>query len=118
MAQHIDFSQARLYTDGHSAYRKMGASLPHESIDHDTEYVRGDVHTQRIENYWSILKRGLIRVFHHVDAEYLPSYLQEFEYRFNRRKITDAERFSALVGRPQGRVLWWARTPQLENPHA
>ncbi len=107
MAQHIDFSKARLMTDGHSAYRRINRFLPHEYVDHETEYVRGDVHTQGIENYWSILKRGLVGTFHHVTPEYLPSYLQEFEYRFNRRKITDAERFADLLGRVEGRVDWY-----------
>ena len=80
--------------------------------------MRGEVHTQGIENYWSILKRGLYGTFHHVDAGYLARYLNEFEYRFNRRKISDAERFAALLGQTQGRVLWYCRTPQPENPHA
>lgn len=78
----------------------------------------GEIHIQGMENYWSLLKRGLIGVFHHVDADYLPSYLHEFQFRFNRRKISDAERFASLMGETQGRVLWYCRTPQPENPHA
>ena len=121
MARHIDFRNARLVTDGHSAYRRINRFMPHAYVDHDTEYVSRDhpeVHTQGIENYWSIFKRGLIGTFHHVTPQYLGQYLPEFEYRFNRRRITDGERFADLLSRPQGRVTWWCRTPQPENPYA
>ena len=74
-----------------------------------------DVHTQGIENYWSILKRGLTGVFHHVDPAYLPQYLHEFEYRFNRRQITDAERFQALLRRVTGRLEWYRERPALAD---
>ena len=105
-------------TDGSIVYRRIRDYLPHEVIDHDTEYVRGDIHTQGIENYWSLLKRGVYGVFHHVGDDYLPMYLSEFEFRFNRRKISDAERFAALMAQVQGRLLWYCRTPQPQNPHA
>ena len=114
----IDQKNARLITDGHPAYRLIKKEMPHEVIDHSETYVVGDVHTQGIENYWSLLKRGLVGVFHHVDAEYLPGYLSEFEFRFNRRKIDDEDRFASLMGQTQGRVLWFCQTPQPLNPHA
>ena len=56
--------------------------------------------------------------FYHVDADHLPSYPQEFEYRFNRRKISDEARFAALVGQGQGRVTWYCETEQPANPRA
>jgi len=109
---------ARLITDGHPAYRLIKNRQRHDVIDHELEYVHGDVHTQGIENYWSILKRGLYGVFHHVDARYLSEYLKEFEFRFNRRGSSDAERFASLMGQTKGRVQWYCRTPQPENPFA
>ncbi|MBI4337397.1 MAG: IS1595 family transposase [Chloroflexi bacterium] len=118
MGKMIDMKNARLMTDGHPAYRQIKHYLPHEVIDHEVEYVRGDVHIQGIENYWSLLKRGVYGVFHHLSEGYLPSYLNEFEFRFNRRKIQDAERFAALVRQTQGRVLWYCQTAQPENPYA
>ena len=96
----------------------MKREMPHQVINHEETYVVGDVHTQNIENYWSLLKRGLVGTFHHVDAAYLPSYLQEFEYRFNRRKANDEERFAALLAQTSGRLTWFCQTPQPENPHA
>ena len=61
-------------------------------------YVDGDAHTQNIESYWSLLKHGLYGTFHQVDQQYLPAYLNEFEYRFNRRKVDDEDRFASLGG--------------------
>ena len=72
---------------------------------------RGSVHTQNIENYWTILKRGVYGVFHHVGDGYLPVYLGEFEFRFNRWKMTDAERFAALLAQTKGRLLVYCETP-------
>ncbi len=74
-------------TDGASHYRHLGENLPHESVNHaKEEYVRGRVHTQSIESFWSLLKRGIIGNYHKVSAKYLPLYLNEFTFRFNNRK--------------------------------
>ena len=105
-------------TDGHAAYRLIRNHLPHAVINHEETYVDGDTHTQSIEGYWSILKRGLIGTFHHVDAQYLPNYLNEFEYRYNSRKVKDELRFVGLLGQVQGRVEWFCQTEQAENPYA
>jgi len=118
MAMGINLKESRLITDNNPAFRLIRQHLPHDIIRHELEYVNGDIHTQGIENYWSILKRGLYGVFHHVDAEYLHNYLNEFEFRFNRRKIKDAERFASLMGQTQGRLQWYCQTPQPENPFA
>ena len=120
MTEMIDLNNARLMTDGARAYRSIKDLLPHEYVNHEIEYVRGDgdIHTNNIESYWSNLKRGIYGVFHHVGDGYLPQYLGEFEYRFNRRKMTDSERFASLMSQMQGRLLWYCQTPQPENPHA
>ena len=119
MIRDIDVKNSRLITDGHRVYKMIGHEMQHDVINHELEYVRGDVHTQGIENYWSLVKRGILGTWHHVGEPYLDQYLREFDYRFNRRKISDAERFSALFGQVAGRrVTWNCRTPQPENPHA
>jgi transposase-like protein len=86
-------------TDEHSGYRLLGtgdAPLPHEVIKHSQgEYVRGKVHTNSIENFWSLLKRGIMGSYHHVSKEYLPLYMNEFSWRFNNRKNPDA--FADLI---------------------
>ena len=118
LKDNIELKTSRLITDSHHAYKQIKNYLPHDIIRHEEAYVNGDIHTQGIESYWSLLKRGLYGVFHHVDAEFLHNYLNEFEFRFNRRKITDAERFASLMSQAQGRVLWYCQTPQPENPFA
>ena len=115
----VDAPNTRLITDGSPSYRSMKKHVHrHESINHELEYVRGDVHTQNIDNAWSVFKRGIYGVFHHISEDYLPCYLSEFDFRRNWRKVTDVERFLALMSRLQGRVLWYCRTPQPENPFA
>jgi transposase-like protein len=84
-------------TDNHAAYEKLSAAgYRHESVNHDQgEYVRGQVYTANIENFWSLVKRGIMGSFHHVSAKYLPLYLNEFSWRHNHRH--DEEIFRALL---------------------
>ena len=117
----VDVQKTMLITDRHSAYRNMKHDLPHEAVNHEIEYVRRDdpsIHTQNIESYWSIFKRGVIGTFHHVSTGYLPMYLREFDFRANRRKITDGERFASLMSQTRGRLLWYCKTEQHANPYA
>jgi hypothetical protein len=77
-------------TDEGGGYRYLRKSFPHKSVDHKAgEYVRGEVHTNNIENFWSLLKRGIIGTYHNVSAKYLPLYLNEFQFRHNNRKNAD-----------------------------
>ncbi len=80
-------------TDEHSGYRLLGtgpAPLPHSIVRHSAgEYVVGTTHTNSIESFWSLLKRGIMGSYHKVSRDYLPLYLNEFSYRFNNRKNPD-----------------------------
>jgi transposase-like protein len=122
MIRDIDVKNSRLITDGHRAYTLIKHHMPHDVINHDVEYVNYDdptIHTQGIENYWSLVKRGIVGTWHHVGVPYLDQYLREFDYRFNRRKISDEQRFAALFSQVSGRrVTWYCQTPQPENPYA
>jgi hypothetical protein len=86
-------------TDEHVGYHMLSrgnAPLPHETVSHGSgEYVRGIVHTQSIESFWSLFKRGVMGSFHHVSKEYLPLYLNEFSWRFNNR--TNEDMFADLI---------------------
>lgn len=83
-------------TDEHSGYVGLSPDFPHESVQHGRgEYVRGLVHTQTIDSFWSLLRRGIMGSFHHVSAKYLPLYVAEFEWRNNNRKNPDI--FGAAV---------------------
>ena len=75
-----------LCTDYWVGYKYLGKEFPHQRIDHACgEYVIGAVHTQTIEGFWSIFKRGVIGTFHNVSKKYLPLYVAEFEFRYNHR---------------------------------
>jgi len=79
-------------TDEHSGYQYLERwqGLPHQTVSHrEGEYVRGIVHTNSMENFWSLLKRGIIGTYHNVSKKYLPLYLNEFQWRFNHRKDPD-----------------------------
>jgi transposase-like protein len=84
-------------TDEHGGYNYLQAGgFPHGTVKHsENEYVRGEVHTNNIESFWSLLKRGIMGSFHHVSKKYLPLYLNEFSFRHNHRK--DADIFGAAI---------------------
>ena len=73
-------------TDQYRAYKSLGKDYRHKSINHLREYVRGNVHTNSIENFWSLFKRGLIGSFHKMSTKHMHRYVNEFTYRFNGRK--------------------------------
>lgn len=78
-------------TDENPAYsHAFGNHTAHATVNHGRgEYVRGSVHTNNIESFWSLIKRGVIGTYHHVSKDYLPLYLNEFSWRFNNRKNPD-----------------------------
>ena len=79
-----------LCTDQHRGYLGLGRTYPHKSVDHSAgQYVVGAIHTQTIEGFWSILKRGMVGTFHKVSAKYLPLYVAEFQFRYNNRDNAD-----------------------------
>jgi hypothetical protein len=83
-------------TDEAMGYRRLGRTFPHEVVNHiKKEYVRGNVHTNNLESFWSLLKRGVMGTFHNVSKDYLPLYLAEFSFRHNHRKNPDI--FNAVV---------------------
>jgi transposase-like protein len=85
-----------LATDEHSGYRELGKEFPHRVVSHSKkQYVDGVVHTQTIDSFWSLLKRGIMGSFHKVSRKYLPLYVAEFQFRYNNR--TNADIFGAAI---------------------
>lgn len=83
-------------TDEHSGYRLLGRNLPHKVVRHSAgQYVVGAVHTNTIEGFWSLLKRGIMGSYHKVSKDYLPLYVNEFSWRFNNRNNPNA--FADLI---------------------
>jgi transposase-like protein len=84
-------------TDDNQDYNYIGRDIRHASVTHSRgEYVRGEIHTNSIESFWALLKRGIIGTYHNVSAKYLPPYLNEFQFRFNNRKTEDI--FGVAIG--------------------
>lgn len=98
ITQHLD-DRSRLLTDGAQTYKFIMDK--HESVDHSKyEWTRGDVHTNTLEGFFSIFKRGLVGVFQHIDKKHLDRYLAEFDFRFNTRAklgIDDVQRTGIAV---------------------
>lgn len=77
-------------TDEHLGYKHLGRDWPHGIIHHSKgEYVHGAIHTNTIEGFWSLIKRGIVGTFHKVSAKYLPLYVAEFQFRYNNRENND-----------------------------
>jgi len=112
---------ATVYTDNYVGYDKLRvAEFVHETVNHATEYVRGQVHTQGIENFWSLLKRGLKGTYVAVEPFHLSRYLDEQVFRYNNRRLAgDAERFSKAVAQIVGKRLTYANlTGKLDEDDA
>jgi transposase-like protein len=95
-----------LFTDALKSYEGLD-EFQHEVVDHAVEYVRGEVHTNGLENFWSLVKRGLNGTYISVEPFHLFRYLDEQAFRYNNRKMTDDERFDILVRRIVGKRLTW-----------
>jgi transposase-like protein len=99
---------ATIITDGFAAYRGLSLEFKqHEVVNHQhDEYVRGQFHTNSIESFFAILKRGIIGIYHHVSPKHLHRYCDEFSARFNSRQIKDYERFEVSIQNSEGRLKY------------
>lgn len=98
-----------IITDEWPAYYGLSKEFSkHEIVNHGKkEYVRsGLIHVNNIENFWSLLKRGIFGIYHHVSPEHLKRYCDEFQFRYNSRKDKDQERFTTMLGRCEGRLMY------------
>lgn len=94
---------SRLITDEAAGYTKVGREYAHKVINHAETYVKGNVHTNSIENYWSLLKRGIKGTYISVEPFHLFRYLDEQSFRFNKRKDNDQGRFMAALSQISGK---------------
>jgi len=102
---HVE-SGAAVYTDALPSYNDLKNDYQHEMVDHAIEYVRGNVHTNGLENFWSLLKRGIRGTYVSVEPFHLFRYLDEQAFRFNNREeFDDAGRFVAMMQQIVGRRL-------------
>jgi transposase-like protein len=99
---------SNLYTDAWKGYNNLGDWYQHQVVDHAEKYVDGLVHTNGMENFWSLLKRGLGGTYISVEPFHLFRYLDEQVFRFNERHCKDGERFLKAVASIVGKRLTYS----------
>ena len=106
--EHVEVGST-VYSDALPSYESLQDEFVHQAIDHAEAYVKGNVHTNGLENYWSLLKRTLKGTYISVEPFHLFRYLDEQAFRFNRRKATDGERFKDAVQSISGKRLTYQK---------
>ena len=104
--KHVEAGSA-LYTDALLSYEGLAGEYAHKVVDHAVQYVDGKVHTNSMENFWSLLKRMISGTYVSVEPYHLHRYLDEQALRFNERKMTAAEKFAAVMANVGGKQLTW-----------
>lgn len=97
-----------IYTDAHSGYGGLATEYVHEVVNHAAEYVRGKVHTNGMENFWSLLKRSLKGTYVSVMPVHLDRYVDEQAFRFNEREFDDSSRFRKVISSVTGKRLTYS----------
>ncbi len=92
----VDVDASVLITDEYRGYRKILEFMEHLTINHSHQYVDGFIHTNTIESFWALLKRGIVGQYHKVSAKHLDKYITEFAFRYNHRHAGCV--FDKLVG--------------------
>src|SRR4030081_3641519 len=102
--KHVEAGSA-IYSDALKSYETLGNEYQHQVIDHAVSYVEGNVHTNGLENYWSLVKRALHGTYISVEPFHLFRYLDEQSFRYNARNCNDAERFQQVGAGIAGKRL-------------
>jgi len=111
--RHVE-AGAALYSDALKSYEGLARDYAHQVIDHAVQYVDGRVHTNGLENFWSLLKRGISGTYVSVEPFHLFRYLDEQMFRFNNRKdadgnkLNDSDRFQLALSQLAGKRLTFA----------
>jgi len=102
-----------LHTDEYPVYKSLRGEYKHETVNHsEEEYVRGNVTTNNIEAFWSVMKRGIYGIYHQVSAKHMDAYVDEFSYRYNTRNAKDGVRFEETLTMMEGRLTYNNLTQQ------
>ena len=102
--EHVE-AGAAIFSDELKSYEGLESEYQHAVINHAVEYVNGNVHTNTMENFWSLLKRGLHGTYISVEPFHLFRYIDEQAFRYNNRTATDAERFTGVMKQIVGRRI-------------
>lgn len=95
--QHVA-AGSTIYTDGHMSYKNLPPEYTHDFVEHSThEYVRGDVHTNTIENVWGFFKKSIRNAHHSISAKHVQIYCDQTAFRFNNRNLNGYEKFNKMM---------------------
>jgi transposase-like protein len=98
---------AKLYTDEYTSYARMKRVYDHSVVKHSKhQYVQGRVHTNTIEGFWSLLKRGIFGIYHFTSKKHLQLYVDEFVFRYNSRTQPEAMRFNMFLKNTENRITY------------
>lgn len=106
---------SEVFTDAHAGYSGLSPEYVHAAVDHSIQYVLGRVHTNGLENFWSLFKRALKGTYTHCAPFHLQRYVDEEVFRFNDRKTDDAGRFADVMRTTAGRRLTWRQLCEVDG---
>lgn len=106
VTKHVEVG-SNVYTDQLQSYSGLIADYAHQVINHTESYVQGRIHTNGLENFWSLFKRSLKGTYVSVEPFHLQAYADEQCFRFNNRKVSDSERFIEALSQVAGKRLTW-----------
>lgn len=105
---------SKLHTDEWWGYRGLTELYQHQIVKHnEKEYVKGDVHTNTLEGFWSLLKRGVDGIYHSISDKHLQKYLNEFAFRYNTRSMNENYRFNVMLSNINSHITY----KQLTKPN-
>jgi len=106
VAENVDLS-AKVYTDEFRGYNAVRRIYDHSEVKHGAkEYVNGRVHTNTIEGFWSLLKRGIVGIYHFTSEKHLQKYVDEFVFRYNSRNLGEGQRMNLLLANNEVRTTY------------
>ncbi len=98
---------SQIMTDEWLAYRGLSDMYVHSVINHgEKQSVIGDCHTNTLEGFWSLLKRGIIGIYHQISLKHLDKYVDEFQYRYNTKGLTERDRFLNMLSMSESRLTY------------
>jgi len=98
---------ANVYTDEWLGYKGVSGIYNHNIVKHNQgEYVNGRIHTNTIEGFWSLLKRGIFGIYHSTSKKHLQMYVDEFVFRYNTRDYESNQRFNFFLTKIDGRLTY------------
>lgn len=89
MKENVDLETSTVMTDEYKVYIHLKQIVDHKVVDHNIWYVNGEVHTNTIDGFWSLLKCGIVGQYHKLSVRHLPAYIDEFCYRYSNRDRDD-----------------------------